>query len=205
MTMFIIQSALLLAIAFILGAMLGCLSHRLFGGTANKSAGLALAAAALGNVAAAARPAPRDAAALVAADARTTSLAEDAPSATLATPAIPAKPDAAATTKAPVSPVSGAKAEKPAKAEGKAAVKPARDDIKLIVGVGRTNEAALNAIGIYTFAEIAALTASQQKEIGEKLAFPGRIEREQWVKQARSLMEGKNPISKGAFKPGNKK
>lgn len=39
---------------------------------------------------------------------------------------------------------------------------------------------------------------------GEKLAFPGHIERELWVKQAASLLEGENPIAKRTFKDTKK-
>ena len=65
------------------------------------------------------------------------------------------------------------------------------DDLKRIRGIGRQNEARLNAIGVTTFAQIAAWTKKQQAEIGDRLAFPGRIEREEWVSQAKVLAKGK--------------
>ena len=41
-----------------------------------------------------------------------------------------------------------------------------------------------------TFAQIAKWTVKQQEEMGVRLAFPGRIEREEWVKQAAVLAKG---------------
>ena len=59
-----------------------------------------------------------------------------------------------------------------------------------IKGIGAQNEGRLNKVGIMTFAQIAKWTVKQQKEMGERLAFPGRIEREDWVKQAAVLAKG---------------
>lgn len=70
----------------------------------------------------------------------------------------------------------------------KAAKKPDGDDLTKIKGIGPQNRTKLAKIGIKTFADVAALTKTQQQEIGEKLAFPGRIEREDWVKQAADLV-----------------
>ena len=68
-----------------------------------------------------------------------------------------------------------------------------KDNLKLIKGIGPQNEARLNSIGITSFSQIAAWSESEQYEIGEKLAFPGRVEREEWVKQAMILAEGEMP------------
>lgn len=64
------------------------------------------------------------------------------------------------------------------------------DDLKQIKGIGRQNEARLNAIDVTQFAQIAKWSAAEQADIGERLAFPGRIEREEWVKQAKVLAAG---------------
>ncbi len=87
-----------------------------------------------------------------------------------------------------------AKARKaPAKAPTKAKPKPktkaagksdSADDLTRIKGVGPQNRNKLAAVGIVTFADVAKLTLDEQRDIGDKLAFPGRIEREEWVKQA---------------------
>lgn len=64
----------------------------------------------------------------------------------------------------------------------------AKDDLKRIKGIGPQNEQRLNAMGIYKFSDIAAWSKREQADIGEKLAFPGRIEREEWVKQAKAFV-----------------
>ncbi len=64
---------------------------------------------------------------------------------------------------------------------------PAEDDLKLIKGIGPQNEKRLKSIGIKRFKDVASWTKKEQADIGERLAFPGRIEREEWVKQAKEL------------------
>ncbi|GGK46732.1 hypothetical protein [Salinarimonas ramus] len=61
------------------------------------------------------------------------------------------------------------------------------DDLKRINGIGPTNEKKLNGLGIYHFDQIAAWDEAQVRWVGAYLAFPGRIEREDWVTQARAL------------------
>ncbi|WP_439574627.1 hypothetical protein [Phreatobacter sp.] len=64
------------------------------------------------------------------------------------------------------------------------------DDLKLVRGIGPQNEARLNALGIWHFDQIAAWTAKETMWVGGYLAFPGRIEREDWVGQAATLAAG---------------
>ncbi len=64
------------------------------------------------------------------------------------------------------------------------------DDLKKISGIGRVNEGKLNELGITSFAQIAAWTPEDEARIGDILAFEGRIEREEWVAQARVLARG---------------
>jgi predicted flap endonuclease-1-like 5' DNA nuclease len=61
------------------------------------------------------------------------------------------------------------------------------DDLKRIVGIGPVNERRLNALGIWHFDQIAAWSIAEAAWVGEHLSFPGRIEREHWVEQARKL------------------
>ncbi len=61
------------------------------------------------------------------------------------------------------------------------------DDIEEIVGIGPMIGAKLRDMGITTFAQIAAWSADDAQRIGADLAFPGRIERENWIEQAREL------------------
>jgi branched-chain amino acid transport system ATP-binding protein len=66
----------------------------------------------------------------------------------------------------------------------------AADDLKRIKGIGKVNEGKLNSFGIWHFDQIAAWTAEEIDWVDDYLAFPGRIEREDWVDQARVLAEG---------------
>ena len=66
------------------------------------------------------------------------------------------------------------------------------DDLKLIVGVGPVLERMLHNLGITTFRQIARWTERDIGEFDAKLPeFPGRIARDQWVTQARSLHQSK--------------
>ncbi len=62
------------------------------------------------------------------------------------------------------------------------------DDLTRINGIGPSNVRKLEEIGVTTFEQIAAWSSKDEEEIGDKLAFPGRIEREEWVKQAKQLL-----------------
>ena len=64
------------------------------------------------------------------------------------------------------------------------------DDLKLIKGIGKQNEGVLHGLGIWHFQQIAAWTEEHALWIGSYLAFPGRIEREEWVAQAKILAKG---------------
>ncbi len=99
-----------------------------------------------------------------------------------------------------------AAAEKPAKAAAApAAAKPsledknrpagiekpaAPDDLKLISGVGPKIEAILNELGIFTFAQVGAWKKAEREWVDGYLNFKGRIERDDWVKQAKALAKG---------------
>jgi F-type H+-transporting ATPase subunit gamma len=63
----------------------------------------------------------------------------------------------------------------------------APDDLEVIEGIGPVINRRLNEMGITTFAQIAALTPDEVERIGGELDFPGRIERENWIEQARDL------------------
>ncbi|MEP9347339.1 hypothetical protein [Xanthobacter sp. KR7-225] len=67
------------------------------------------------------------------------------------------------------------------------------DDLKLIKGIGPQNEARLHALGIHQLRQIAAWSAEEALWVGSYLAFPGRIEREDWIGQARALIAGTRP------------
>jgi NADH-quinone oxidoreductase subunit E len=65
-----------------------------------------------------------------------------------------------------------------------------RDDLKRIKGIGPKNEDALNELGIYTFKQIAEWTSSNVDWVEDFMSFPGRIEREDWIGQAKLLASG---------------
>jgi NADH-quinone oxidoreductase subunit E len=97
--------------------------------------------------------------------------------------------------KAPVAAKStSTKAEKPSLEDPNrpaAVEKPEKpDDLKMISGVGPKIEGVLNGIGIYTFAQIAALSKAQSDWLDAYISFSGRIERDEWVKQAEVLARG---------------
>jgi NADH-quinone oxidoreductase subunit E len=73
----------------------------------------------------------------------------------------------------------------------KGIAKPAAvDDLQLISGVGPKNEKILHGLGIYTFAQVASWKKAEREWVDAYLNFHGRIEREDWVKQAKALAKG---------------
>lgn len=132
-------------------------------------------------------------------------------------PKAKAKPKAAPKPKAVAKPKAAAAVAKPkaaAKPKAKAAVKPkvlytdgptdgAPDDLKLIKGIGPKFEKDLNGKGIYYFRQIAAWKKKDVTMVeGVIDSIPGRIERDEWVKQAKGL--AKAAPSKARKKPGPK-
>ena len=85
-----------------------------------------------------------------------------------------------------------AAAKPAAKAEAGAAV----EDVALISGVGPALKAKLAEAGITTLAQIAALKKKDVAKLDEDLALGGRVEREEWVAQAKDLIAGKPPRAK---------
>jgi NADH-quinone oxidoreductase subunit E len=61
------------------------------------------------------------------------------------------------------------------------------DDLTKIKGIGPVNEGKLHQLGVYHFDQIANWTVAEARWVGVYLAFPGRIARENWIGQARSL------------------
>lgn len=64
------------------------------------------------------------------------------------------------------------------------------DDLKRISGVGPYLQKLLHANGVFTFAQLAALDEAGIDELQGKLEeFPGRIRRDEWVRQAGELQQ----------------
>lgn len=115
----------------------------------------------------------------------------------------PTKPKAAAKPKAPAKPpvkkaAAKASTRKTApKAEPSDAGKPEAmekpdeiDDLKMISGVGPKIESLLHSVGVYKWEQITKWGKAEREWVDGFLKFKGRIEREDWVKQAKALSEG---------------
>jgi NADH-quinone oxidoreductase subunit E len=108
----------------------------------------------------------------------------------------PAKPKPAA--KPAAAPAKAAKAK--AKAAGPAQKKPrtmsaprksGADDLKQIKGVGPKLEAMLNSLGFFHFDQVAKWTGAEVAWVDENIeGFKGRVSRDGWVEQAKTLAEG---------------
>ena len=67
------------------------------------------------------------------------------------------------------------------------------DDLKDIVGVGPFLERKLHSLGIYTFRQIANFSKEDVQKVNEIIEFfPGRIERDNWVGQAKTFHQRKH-------------
>ena len=212
MVYLVVQTVLLLSVAFILGAICGCLLRRLFTTEPGREATAPRAAIPAAGVAAAsvpvASPVASDPASLphVPAAPMPDEVDEEVAPEPLETEAVTARPvigepivsERVDNTDDVGGPLAEADVAAVAAAAAPAGLMPApeadqaeRDNLKLIRGIGPQNEARLNEIGVTRFAQIAAWTKREQREIGERLSFPGRIERENWVAQAKKLARGK--------------
>ncbi|ESY73985.1 MULTISPECIES: ATP-binding cassette domain-containing protein [unclassified Mesorhizobium] len=88
--------------------------------------------------------------------------------------------------KAPAAAAGGISNRLPAPRGGKA------DNLTRIKGIGSVNEKKLNDHGIFHFDQIGAWKKADVEAAEAYLAFDGRIAREEWVKQARLLSQGKD-------------
>jgi predicted flap endonuclease-1-like 5' DNA nuclease len=66
------------------------------------------------------------------------------------------------------------------------------DNLQRISGIGPKNEGILHGLGFFHFDQIAAWTAQHVSWVDDHLRFNGRINREEWIKQAKLLAEGKD-------------
>jgi large subunit ribosomal protein L19 len=70
------------------------------------------------------------------------------------------------------------------------------DDISLIGGIGPKIATAMNAEGITSLHQIAAMSDEALFNLDEKLSLKGRTVREEWVAQAKELIAGEAPRAK---------
>ncbi|CAA6810168.1 MAG: NADH-ubiquinone oxidoreductase chain E (EC [uncultured Campylobacterales bacterium] len=66
-----------------------------------------------------------------------------------------------------------------------------KDNLSKIKGIGVKIEGILNDLGIYHFDQIASWNKEETSWIDNNVAFPGRVQREQWVEQAKVLATGR--------------
>jgi predicted flap endonuclease-1-like 5' DNA nuclease len=136
-----------------------------------------------------AKPAPGQAAAKVApaptAPAPTAPVAQAAPAA----PAAAAAPTAPAVAPAPAATEAADAPAEAVKPEGLSAPIGQADDLKRISGVGPVLEGKLNALGFYHFWQIARWTRAEVDWVDGYLSFKGRIDRDDWIAQAKTLAE----------------
>jgi len=71
-----------------------------------------------------------------------------------------------------------------------------KEDLTRIDGIGPIVEEELNNIGIYHYHQIGNFSDSDVDSVNAELDFPGRIEREQWISQARKLMTDVDAVAK---------
>ncbi len=99
----------------------------------------------------------------------------------------------AASAKKEAAPAALADVAPKAKAAPKAAKADVVDDISLISGVGPVLKEKLTEAGYGTLASISKLKKADIAKLDEELSLGGRIDREEWVAQAKELLAGKPP------------
>ena len=82
------------------------------------------------------------------------------------------------------------KAEKPKAAPKAKKADAGADDLTKISGVGPVIVKKLHALGVTSFAQIASWTPEDIAEMDDKLNFKGRIDRDEWLKQAAEFAKG---------------
>ncbi|HUV32473.1 MAG TPA: ABC transporter, partial [Devosiaceae bacterium] len=63
-----------------------------------------------------------------------------------------------------------------------------------IKGIGPKLEATLNGLGVYHFDQIAGWSRGNIEWVDAYLSFKGRIDREDWVAQARAISGGSTDV-----------
>jgi len=104
----------------------------------------------------------------------------------------PVETPAAEPSSGSIAPLRSVRSEALVGSEGAWGVHPSRDsdDLKRIRGIGVLIEKKLNSLGIVHFEQVANWTGADIERISQILDFKGRIERENWVEQARILATG---------------
>ena len=69
-----------------------------------------------------------------------------------------------------------------------------KDELQRIKGIGPKLEATLNGLGVYHFDQIAGWSRGNIEWVDAYLSFKGRIDREDWVAQARAISGGSTDV-----------
>ncbi len=67
-----------------------------------------------------------------------------------------------------------------------------KDNLKRIKGIGPKIEGILNKLGIFHFDQIASWNRKSITWVDDYLSFKGRIDREEWISQAKKLAKGES-------------
>ncbi len=79
------------------------------------------------------------------------------------------------------------------------------DDLQRISGVGPKLEKTLHSLGFFHFSQIAEWTPDEVQWVDENLRFKGRIDREEWIPQAKLLAAGDESKFAKNYGTGGKK
>ncbi|MBN8953906.1 MULTISPECIES: NADH-quinone oxidoreductase subunit NuoE [unclassified Rhizobium] len=124
----------------------------------------------------------------------TSLLSDEAKAKSVASKTAKATAEAVATPPSEIAPEKADAAKKPSlddKDRPAGIERPAQpDDLQLISGVGPKIEGTLHELGIFTFAQIASWHEAERHWVDGYLNFKGRIERDEWVRQAEALAKG---------------
>ena len=83
---------------------------------------------------------------------------------------------------------------------GKATKKDA-DDLQAIKGIGPYSEEKLNALGIFTYEQLASFDRKTEDEVNDAIEhYKGRIRRDEWVKQAQDIIGAQAKADEEALK-----
>jgi predicted flap endonuclease-1-like 5' DNA nuclease/alpha-tubulin suppressor-like RCC1 family protein len=81
------------------------------------------------------------------------------------------------------------------------ATKKDADDLQAIKGIGPYSEEKLNALGIFTYAQLANFDRETEDEVNEAIEhYSGRIRRDEWVKQAQEIVGAEIKANEEALK-----
>ena len=174
-----LELMLLMLLAFLIGCILGCLFRTMFGADQSPAARPAETSAGKTKTAAAEQPQPASKPARVS---QAKPASEAKPAASKPAAKTTAAPPEAKTVAAP------AATGKPVRPKGLPGARDGKPDkLQMISGVGPKLEKTLHGLGYFHFDQIAAWGKDQVDWVDEHLRYKGRIERDEWIAQAKLL------------------